>query len=671
VAILQNRISHMPRSIFGFFQSSIIWRISLIALGPLVGVILSISLTDQAGQLRKQADYAYEVARSELVEADDLLSSLNVVNSQVGSLSETRSEDVEKDIFRILKLMREQAHKISQSYDPALKQRAEVADQQLVAAKKAMDELSFALNNVGRTTNDGLTDDLDKMSEILGSLFLGSKTNDERFAPMSVAYGELISAEMRFRWKRDPLLLTRIDFQRTSLVMALKAASFDQKQANMLLDGLMKHQNTFNAWRAGLASEQNARVAVLSAIKKTFSVATEIRERALERQNDARKEMATADKLASTYTLWAAGGAALLSLAMVFLIGRFLASGLSVLARAMRRVADGEEGVTIPHLNRKDEIGHMAAALQVFQHSIQERERLSRDADIAVRQRTQRSGQVENSISGFGSTVETALMQLKQSAAQMKRASESLDQDSRALTSQASLAGQATDNASREVSLVAQAADELSHSVNEVSHQAMRSTEVANRAVQQSHRASEMMLELVSEAEKIGGVVELIRSIAGQTNLLALNATIEAARAGEAGRGFAVVAAEVKALANQTAKATEDIVGKITSIQSASSDVEQSIGQIGDILSEMSSIATSVAAAVEEQSAAISTISQNVNEAARSSSEGASAIRDAEARATSSRQAAGDVAQVAQSVAQEAEKLEAVVSNFLHDVRVA
>lgn len=661
----------MPRSIFGFFQTSIIWRIALIALGPLVGLILSISLTEQAGQLRKQADYAYEVARSELVEADDLLSSLNVVNSQVGSLSETRSEDVEKDIFRILKLMREQAHKLSQSYDPALKQRGEVADQQLVAAKKAMDELSFALNNVGRTTNDGLTDDLDKMSEILGSLFLGSKTNDERFAPMAVAYGDMISAEMRFRWKRDPLLLTRIDFQRTSLAMALKSVTFDQKQAKMLLDGLMKHQNTFDAWRAGLTSEQNARVAVLSAIKKTFTIAAEIRERALERQNEARKEMAAADKLASTYTLWAAGGAALLSLAMVFLVGRSLASGLSVLARAMRRVADGEEGVTIPHLHRKDEIGHMAVALQVFQHSIQERERLSRDADIAVRQRAQRSGQVENSISGFGSTVETALMQLKQSAAQMKRASESLDQDSRALTSQAALAGQATDNASREVSLVAQAADELSHSVNEVSHQAMRSTEVANRAVQQSHRASEMMLELVSEAEKIGGVVELIRSIAGQTNLLALNATIEAARAGEAGRGFAVVAAEVKALANQTAKATEDIVGKITSIQSASSDVEQSIGQIGDILSEMSSIATSVASAVEEQSAAISTISQNVNEAARSSSEGASAIRDAEARATSSLHAAGDVAQVAQSVAQEAEKLEAVVSNFLHDVRVA
>ena len=180
-----------------------------------------------------------------------------------------------------------------------------------------------------------------------------------------------------------------------------------------------------------------------------------------------------------------------------------------------------------------------------------------------------------------------------------------------------------------------------------------------------------MRSELAAEADKIGDVVERIRSIAGQTNLLALNATIEAARAGEAGKGFAVVASEVKALANQTAQATEDIVQRITSIQGASGDVSEAIGQIGGILSEMSTIATSVASAVEEQSSAISTISDNVNEAARSSAEGASAIKDAETRATSSRDTSSAVANAAQSVGGEAVTLENVVSSFLRDVRAA
>ena len=218
---------------------------------------------------------------------------------------------------------------------------------------------------------------------------------------------------------------------------------------------------------------------------------------------------------------------------------------------------------------------------------------------------------------------------------------------------------------------MAVATEQLSKSVDDVSRQALRSTEVANRAVQQSQHATTMMTELAREAERIGDVVELIRSIAGQTNLLALNATIEAARAGEAGRGFAVVASEVKSLAGQTAKATEEIVNKITSIQSASSDVSNAIGLIGGILSEMSSIAASVAAAVEEQSSALGTISGNVNEAARSSTEGVTAIKDAESRAVSSRATAGDVARAATNISEEADALEGVVSTFLDEVRAA
>ena len=396
-----------------------------------------------------------------------------------------------------------------------------------------------------------------------------------------------------------------------------------------------------------------------------------LRERAERQQMAARQHSASANEMGERFSSGSAILAAILSLLMVFIVGRSLGKSLSIVSGTMRQVAEGRVDVEIPYTTRQDEFGGMARALRVFRESIIERERLSLDAAREGEDRLERTKRVENSISGFGASVESALRQLQVSASAMKNASEALDSDACALSAKAEQAGHATQTAAREVSSVALAAEELTKSVDEVSRQAVRSTQVADRAVQQSQRAGVMMRELAAEAEKIGDVVALIRSIAGQTNLLALNATIEAARAGEAGRGFAVVASEVKQLASQTARATEEIVDKITSIQGASGDVSIAIGQIGNILSEMATIATSVASAVEEQSSAIATISENVHAAARSAEDGNTAIRDAEERALSSRSTAGEVAHAAQSVASEASSLETVVSGFLGDVRAA
>jgi len=375
--------------------------------------------------------------------------------------------------------------------------------------------------------------------------------------------------------------------------------------------------------------------------------------------------------LAEQFAWGSAVLAALICIALVLLVGRSLSNALSHLAEVMRKVADGDTGVAIPFEKRSDEIGGMARALMVFRESIIERERLAAAAEQEARDRLRRAEKVEQSVTAFGNAMDRALKTLHGASDAMRHASKALEADSHALTAQTQVAEKATGSASREVSSVAVATEQLSKSVDDVSRQALRSTEVANRAVQQSQHATTMMTELAREAERIGDVVELIRSIAGQTNLLALNATIEAARAGEAGRGFAVVASEVKSLAGQTAKATEEIVNKITSIQSASSDVSNAIGLIGGILSEMSSIAASVASAVEEQSSALGTISGNVNEAARSSTEGVTAIKDAESRAVSSRATAGDVARAATNISEEADALEGVVSTFLDEVRAA
>ncbi|MCZ8181635.1 MAG: HAMP domain-containing methyl-accepting chemotaxis protein [Beijerinckiaceae bacterium] len=658
-------------SVLGRFGRSVTWKIALIALGPVIGLGLTLALNQHADQIRSEADRAYQVSVEELAQVDILSSNLSLITSQVSSYLESRTDLVEREILVGITDAQKALDKLKASNDQQMRDSVENAELRLKRAKDSFGTLKEKVEAVGRTSNDGLTDDLDKMTEVLSALFDGATSTHEGFRPLAGAYGELRGVELRYRWKRDDKLENRIEFMRSGLIERLTRADFDRPQADMLLESVRKQKATYDSWRQGVASEREARDDTVGHAKRALAATAAIRDRADARQAEARRQNAAANDQAAQWSLITAALAALISVAIIFVIGRGIGKALSRLALAMRRVADGEADVEIPYTTRKDEIGDMAQALGVFQMSISERAELTRRSEEEGAARLSRARRVEAAISGFASSIESALQHLQSSADKMRQASETLDNDSRALTAQAEVAGNATAIASREVSSVAVAAEQLSKSVDEVSRQAVRSTEVADRAVQQSHRATSMMSELAAEADKIGGVVELIRSIAGQTNLLALNATIEAARAGEAGKGFAVVASEVKALANQTAQATEDIVSRINSIQSASGDVSQAIGQIGGILSEMSAIATSVASAVEEQSSAIATISDNVNEAARSSAEGASAIRDAESRASSSRSTSTEVAQAAQTVASEAVSLEGVVSTFLEEVRAA
>ena len=661
----------LPTFSLAKFRVSVMWKIALIAVGPVVGLVLSLLLSSHADGIRQAGDLRYTQSAAEGKLVEEATASLNILHSHIATYLDVRSEQAEKDVGEQMRIAEGALLKLRQSADQRLRESAEATATRVAKIKDSFTGLIEKVTNVGRTSGEGLTDDLDKMTEILGVVFQGSRANDERFGPMVSAYGDLVAAELRYRWKRDETLITRIDFLRSSLLGMLQSADFDKSQASMLADTLRKQEATFSSWRQGINSERELRDEAIGHTKRAIAAAAAMRERASDLGNEARQEMAQAEELAGQFGLAASGIGALISLALVLLIGRAIGKALSRITAVMRRVADGEADVVIPFKGRRDEIGDMSEALHVFQASIRERAELSRAAEQEAEARLNRAQRVEATIGNFASAIEEALMKLQESSATMRQASEVLDRDSNALLTQAATAGQATASASREVSSVAVAAEQLSKSVDEVSRQAVRSTEVADRAVQQSHRASTMMNELVTEADKIGDVVELIRSIAGQTNLLALNATIEAARAGEAGKGFAVVASEVKALANQTAKATEEIVLKISSIQAASGDVGTAIGQIAGILSEMSSIATSVASAVEEQSSAIGTISDNVNEAARSSAEGTTAIRDAEERASSSRATAGEVAAASQTVASEASSLDGLISHFLRDVRAA
>ncbi|MCA3646058.1 MAG: HAMP domain-containing protein [Methylobacterium sp.] len=651
--------------------SSVRWKIAVIAIGPVVGVSLTIGLGRYAEHQRRDAEQAYTRAQAELQEVESLVGSLSILQSQASSFLDDRSERVQGEILYGLNVSREIITRMKNSSDERMREAATAAEARHAMLSRSLNALRDAVIKVGRSATDGLTEDLDRTTEILGVVFQGSKANDERFNMAAQAFSELVGVEMRYRWKRDETLAPRLDFLRSSLVGLLERSEWDRKQAEMLIENLRQQGETFAAWRDAVAAERAARDEAVTHARRMLAAIAALREHADARMVDARARSSDAIRLAEQFAWGSAVLAALICIALVLLVGRSLSNALSHLAEVMRKVADGDTGVAIPFEKRSDEIGGMARALMVFRESIIERERLAAAAEQEARDRLRRAEKVEQSVTAFGNAMDRALKTLHGASDAMRHASKALEADSHALTAQTQVAEKATGSASREVSSVAVATEQLSKSVDDVSRQALRSTEVANRAVQQSQHATTMMTELAREAERIGDVVELIRSIAGQTNLLALNATIEAARAGEAGRGFAVVASEVKSLAGQTAKATEEIVNKITSIQSASSDVSNAIGLIGGILSEMSSIAASVAAAVEEQSSALGTISGNVNEAARSSTEGVTAIKDAESRAVSSRATAGDVARAATNISEEADALEGVVSTFLDEVRAA
>jgi len=369
------------------------------------------------------------------------------------------------------------------------------------------------------------------------------------------------------------------------------------------------------------------------------------------------------DNTAMLLTILAAF-AVMLAIAGALMIARSVVKPLAAITRVTEAVAAGEASISIPFSERYDEVGALARSIAVFQRAMRHNEDLNRTVRDDAETRSRRQEQMSNEISRFSADVEATLAELGRISDQMMAASTQLAGAADDASTKTARASSASAEASSNVRDIASAADELSASVNEIDRQVAQSNAIATKAVNEAGRTNIAVKELDQAAVRIGDVVKLITGIAEQTNLLALNATIEAARAGEAGRGFAVVAGEVKALAGQTGRATEEISAQIAGMQRAPSRSIEAIKAIEAIIREIGDISGAIAAAVTEQGAAAQEIARSVEIAAKRTVETADEVNLVGAATDDTRASAGAVKTVADDLGHVAGRIRGQVDQF-------
>jgi methyl-accepting chemotaxis protein len=356
-------------------------------------------------------------------------------------------------------------------------------------------------------------------------------------------------------------------------------------------------------------------------------------------------------------------------LAWITLYG--IARPLGGMTDQMARLAEGNLEIAVRDTDRGDEVGALARSLEVFKDNALQARKLENEQRAEQQRKEARQKAIEGFIAVFDGSVTQALHTLASAAGDMRNTAESMSATAEETSRQATAVAASCEEASANVQTVAAATEELSSSIGEIGRQVTSSATIAAEAVTEAGRTNEKIHGLTEAAQRIGEVVHLIHNIAAQTNLLALNATIEAARAGEHGKGFAVVASEVKMLANQTAKATEEISSQVAQIQGATGEAAAAVKEIGGTIGNINQITTAIASAVEQQGAATQEISRNVQEAARATQDVSGNITGVHGAAERTGVSASAVLDAARRLGEEADRLRGDVNEFLSKIQAA
>jgi methyl-accepting chemotaxis protein len=449
---------------------------------------------------------------------------------------------------------------------------------------------------------------------------------------------------------------------------AYEAYQKDMQKTLGLVDGVKDNQisDTAERLREAAMASRGAAEALQGKIK---AVADRLNDRVENLSKEAASEYASAAQMMVIISVIGV----VTGLTLGFLLGQYgIARPIRAIVNLLQTLANGSFSVDVAGTDRKDEVGDVARTALVFKENglakirMEAEQKEAEQNAIRVRKADmiKLANDFEGAVGEIIDTVSEASTELEASAGTLTSTAERAQR----LTT---VVAAASEEASTNVQSVASATEQMASSVNEISRQVQASANIANEAVVQARKTNDRVGELAKAAARIGDVVELINTIAGQTNLLALNATIEAARAGEAGRGFAVVAQEVKALAEQTAKATGEISQQITGIQAATDESVVAIREIGDTIGKMSEIASTIASAVEEQGAATQEISRNVQQAAQGTQGVSANITDVQRGASETGSASSQVLSAAQSLSRDSNRLRTEVGKFLGTVRAA
>ncbi|MGX7742158.1 methyl-accepting chemotaxis protein [Rhodopseudomonas parapalustris] len=479
--------------------------------------------------------------------------------------------------------------------------------------------------------------------------------------------------EKDFMLRRNPKYGDEMKKRAAEFAEVLAASALPDTAKAEVTQKLNAYQRDFSAWMEGALASGRAEKDMVTTYRSLQPALDELFS-TVRQQAEHAKAMAATARQTTEHRMQIAIIAIILAVMVLGIwIARSITKPLGGLNVGIRRLGDGELDLVLPGLQRSDEIGDMARAVESCKLKAQERAAAEAAAQaaqerLAAEQRKRDmivlADKFEGAVGEIVQTVSSASTELEASATTLTSTADHAQQFT-------TLVAAASEEASANVQSVASASEEMASSVNEISRQVQEAARIAAEAVAQAQTTNERVGYLSEAAARIGDVVELINAIAAQTNLLALNATIEAARAGDAGRGFAVVAAEVKQLAEQTAKATEQISQQVGGIQNATDQSVGAIRQIGDTIGRMSEIAATIASAVEEQGAATQEISRNVHHAAEGTQQVAVNIVEVQRGASATGSASVEVLSAAQSLAHDSTRLKDEVSRFLGTVRAA